>query len=69
MCIVYLDCVPFQIIMDNVDKMFRARHMTIGNRNKDYHWCNAYAVRNRITAGYNIYTFDSDMYEYILLYI
>ena len=61
--------------MDNVDKMCRARRMTISNRHKDYHWCNAYAVRNRITAGYTKNMFDSDMhsyyytYSYALLYI
>ena len=47
----YADNVPFQIVMDNVDKRLKVRHMTMSNQNKDYHWCNAYAVKNRITAG------------------
>ena len=37
--------------MDNVDKRCKARYMTMNNQNKDHHWCNAYAHRNRITAG------------------
>jgi hypothetical protein len=45
------DNISFQIIMDNVDKRCKARYMTMNNQNKDHHWCNAYAHRNRITAG------------------
>ena len=58
LCMLYCTCmyiaadnVPFQIVMDNVDKRLKVRHMTMSDQNKDYHWCNAYAVRNRVTAG------------------
>lgn len=59
--------VPFQIIMDNVDKRQKVRYMTIANQNKDHHWVNAYAVRNRVLAGKNI-IIQCHVYSHVVMH-
>lgn len=38
----------FSIVLDNVDLRVLASDMTTGNQNKDYHWCNHNAYRDRV---------------------
>ena len=40
----------FQIIFDNLDFFFRAKHMTSSNQNRSIHWVNLLAVKDSVTG-------------------
>lgn len=44
----YADLPTFQIVGDNCDIHQRASHETLSCRDKDHHWFNIYAVKDRI---------------------
>ncbi|KAJ7393014.1 hypothetical protein OS493_008262 [Desmophyllum pertusum] len=43
----------FKIVLDNIDLRITTRDMTCDRQNKDIHWVNHNAVKNRVTPGNN----------------
>ena len=41
----------FKIVLDNIDLRITTRDMTSDRQNKDIHWVNHSAVKNRVTLG------------------
>jgi len=41
----------FKIVLDNIDLRIATRDMTSDRQNKDIHWVNHSAVKNRVTLG------------------
>lgn len=45
------NCDSFKIILDNIDLHILTRDMTCDRQNRDIHWVNHSAVKNRVTIG------------------
>ena len=41
----------FKIVLDNIDLRIATRDMTCDRQNKDIHWVNHSAIKNRVTVG------------------
>lgn len=41
----------FKIVLDNIDPRIATRDMTCDGQNRDIHWVNHSAIKNRVTAG------------------
>ena len=41
----------FKIVLDNIDLRITTRDMTSDRQNKDIHWVNRSAIKNRVTLG------------------
>ena len=41
----------FKIVLDNIDLRITTREMTSDQQNKDIHWVNHLAVKNRVILG------------------
>ena len=43
--------VTFKIVLDNIDLRIETRDMTSDRQNRDIHWVNHSAIKNRVTLG------------------
>lgn len=41
----------FKIVLDNIDLRIATRDMTCDRQNRDIHWVNHSAIKNRVTVG------------------
>jgi len=40
----------YKVVLDNIDLRILTRNMTADNQNKDIHWCNHSAIKNRVSS-------------------
>ena len=45
------DTAGYKIVIDNVDKNVRPRYMTFEKRTQSLHYCNGYAVKDRVNTS------------------